>query len=117
LLPDHGVSKGKFLGMLYSHNQDIMDKSFAPMTKEPMLFYDINVNERMSSTPCTIAAFVLISHRGFADYDIRVGAIARDICQKFVIDLVMDVKKRLVLCFYMQPRNAYVSIFQQYNVP
>uniref|UniRef100_A0A914PQX7 Uncharacterized protein n=1 Tax=Panagrolaimus davidi TaxID=227884 RepID=A0A914PQX7_9BILA len=93
LFPDRGVSKGKFLGMLYSQNQDIMDKTFAPMTKEPMIFYDINVTERMSSTPCTIAAFVLISHRGFADYDIRVGTIARDICQKFVVDLVMDVKK------------------------
>lgn len=47
--------------------------------------------------PNTIAAFVLLTPTGLADYDIRVGQIARDVCQKFVVDLVMEVKKRSVL--------------------
>uniref|UniRef100_A0A914Q1Y8 Uncharacterized protein n=1 Tax=Panagrolaimus davidi TaxID=227884 RepID=A0A914Q1Y8_9BILA len=75
-----GVNRGKFLGTIYSKNQNIMDTTFAAMTTTPFIFYDINVNERMRS-PKTIAAFVLICPTGLADYDIRVGQIARDVCQ------------------------------------
>jgi hypothetical protein len=52
-----GVTRGKFLGAIYSKNQDIMDKTFAPMMTTPFTFYDINVTERMRN-PNTIAAFV-----------------------------------------------------------
>uniref|UniRef100_A0AC35F1J6 Uncharacterized protein n=1 Tax=Panagrolaimus sp. PS1159 TaxID=55785 RepID=A0AC35F1J6_9BILA len=87
-----GVNRGKLLGTIYSKNQQIMDTTFAAMTTTPFIFYDINIHERMRN-PKTIAAFVLIAPTGMADYDIRVGQIARDVCQKFVVDLVMEVKK------------------------
>uniref|UniRef100_A0A914Y9J8 C2H2-type domain-containing protein n=1 Tax=Panagrolaimus superbus TaxID=310955 RepID=A0A914Y9J8_9BILA len=87
-----GVNKGKFLGLIYSQNKSVMDEAFETMTREHFLFYDININERMR-IPRITAAFVLLGPFGFADYDIRIGQLARDVTQKFIVDLVMEKKK------------------------
>uniref|UniRef100_A0A914Z526 Uncharacterized protein n=1 Tax=Panagrolaimus superbus TaxID=310955 RepID=A0A914Z526_9BILA len=51
--------------------------------------------------PRNIASFVLLGPSSFADYDIRVGQVARDVSQKFLIDLVMELKKSNARCLWI----------------
>jgi hypothetical protein len=95
--------------MIYSQNRAIMDEAFAAMTREPFSFYGIDIIGRVRN-PRNIAAFILLGPSGFADYDIRVCQVARDMCQTFLVDLVMQARKRSVLCFYRRSQQRFKYI-------